>query len=421
MKTLHKVLLSVTTFLAVCALLSTASAAATVKVLHTFVGSETGFQPSSGVIFDSSGNLYGELAEWDYATGMVYKLSPNPDGTWSETVLYEFTGGADGAVPEGGLTFDGAGNLYGTATQGFRSSAGVVFKLSPNPDGTWSESVIYSFTGGADGSYPASGVIFDAAGNLYGTASYGGNLGCQSAIPGCGVVFKLAPNPDGSWTQSVLYSFTGGEDGNTPVAGMISDESGNLYGTAMFGGRFYSCIDGLGCGTVFELAPEPDGRWMQSVIFAFQGSGGGEPTAPLIFDRAGNLYGTTLRGGEHQNGVVFQLERNVDGSWTENVLHYFTRQKDGSDPEQGLTLDTSGNLYGTTSYDNYYGAGTAFKLKKDSSGHWTGRTVYQFNQGVVGGGPFRMIFDSAGNLYGTTSYGGSYGYGTVFEVVRRSP
>ena len=98
------------------------------------------------------------------------------------------------------------------------------------------------------------------------------------------MVFKLAPNPDGSWTQSVLYSFTGGEDGNTPVAGMISDESGNLYGTAMFGGRFYSCIDGLGCGTVFELAPEPDGRWMQSVIFAFQGSGGGEPTAPLIFD-----------------------------------------------------------------------------------------------------------------------------------------
>ena len=421
MKTLRRILLAITVFLAVSTLLGTAFAATSARVLHTFVGSETGFQPSSGVIFDASGNLYGELAEWDYSTGRVYKLSPDPDGTWSEIVLYEFTGGADGATPQGGLVFDASGNLYGTTAPAFGSDPGLVFKLTPNPDGTWSESVIYSFTGGEDGSFPSSGVIFDAAGNLYGTARYGGNLACEGALPGCGVVFKLAPNPDGSWTQSVLYSFTGGADGANPLAGLIFDESGNLYGTAASGGRFHDCIDGQGCGTAFKLTPQPDGSWMQSVIFAFSASAGGEPAAPMMFDAAGNLYGTTSRGGENQNGVVFQLEKNLDGSWTENVLHAFSGRMDGRLPDQGLTLGASGSFYGTTSYDNYSGAGTAFKFKKDSNGNWRGQTVYQFDQGVVGGSPFRMILDSAGNLYGTTSYGGSYGYGTVFEVVRHSP
>ena len=147
MKTFHRILF-VTTVLAVFSLGSAASAAANFKLLYEFVGSESGFQPSSGLIFDASGNLYGELKEWDYSTGIVYKLSPSPDGTWTETVLYEFTGGADGATPEGGLIFDAAGNLYGTANHAFGFDPGVVFKLTPNADGTWSESVIYSFTGG---------------------------------------------------------------------------------------------------------------------------------------------------------------------------------------------------------------------------------------------------------------------------------
>jgi uncharacterized repeat protein (TIGR03803 family) len=415
MKTFYRILL--VTILAVFSLGSSASAAPTFKLLYEFVGSESGFQPSSGVISDASGNLYGELTEWDYNTGMVYKLSPNPDGTWTENVLYEFTGGADGATPEGGLIFDAAGNLYGTANHAFGFDPGVVFKLTRNRDGTWTESVIYSFTGGEDGSFPNGGVIFDPAGNLYGTARYGGNLACQGAEPGCGVVFKLVPNPDGSWTHSVLHSFTGGADGANPQAGLIFDQSGNLYGTTAFGGVF-NCVDGQGCGTVFKLAPQPDGSWMPSVILVFPGfEGGGEPVSPVILDAAGNLYGTTTRGGSSQNGIVFQLERNLDGSWTENVLHQFSGHKDGGSPEQGLTIDASGNFYGTTSYDRYYGAGTAFRLKKDSSGNWTGHTMYQFGQGNSGGSPFRMILDSAGNLYGTTFFGGSYGYGTVFELM----
>ena len=411
MKTIRRIL----TVIVSAALVSVASAATSFHLLHKFVGGETGSSPSSGLIFDAAGNLYGELVNPDYSSGIVYKLTPNPDGTWSETVLYEF---AD-VTPEGGLVFDSEGNLYGAATTAFGGGPGLVFKLSPNPDETWTETVLYSFSGGADGSFPRGGVLFDTAGNLYGTATYGGNLACQGALPGCGVVYKLEPNPDGTWTESVIHSFDGGADGANPQAGLIFDPSGNLYSTTQYGGSL-PCQGTLGCGTVFELSPQPDGSWIHTVILAFPGEvGGNEPLSPVVMDATGNLYGTTIRGGGSKNGIIFQLVKNADGSWMEKILHQFTGGKDGSWPDQGLILDDSGNLYGTARYDGEYGYGLAFRLKKHGNGKWTGHQLHQFDYGFDGGFPMRMVFDAAGNLFGTTFAGGGYGYGTVFELIRQ--
>jgi uncharacterized repeat protein (TIGR03803 family) len=228
----------------------------------------------------------------------VFKLAPNPDGTWTESVLYSFTGGADGGSPWAALVFDAAGNLYGTTWVGGADGKGAVFKLTPNPDGTWTESVLYSFTGGADGAYPAAGVIFDAAGNLYGTTGGGG-------ADDNGAVFKLTPDPDGSWTESVLHSFTGGADGGGPVTALIFDAAGNLYGTTAGGGsRLLNICRGLGCGVVFELTPTSTG-WSETVLNEFLGKAA-DPEAPVIFDPKGNLYGTTWSGTGNY-GVVFEI------------------------------------------------------------------------------------------------------------------
>ena len=386
-------------------LVGAASAQHGFKVLYQFVGSESGFAPSGSPIFDAAGNLYGNLVNQDYpGTGLVYKLTPNPDGSWTMNELYAFTGGADGAAPEGDLARDAAGNLYGTSVDLYGGgAANVVFKLAPNSDGTWAESVLYSFSGGADGGSPYSGVIRDAAGNLYGTTSSGG---AYSA----GTVFKLTPNPDGTWAESVLHSFSGGSDGANPQAGVILDAAGNLYGTTPYGGA--------GGGVVFKLTPNAEGTWTENVLYTFaHARDGANPQAGVIFDAAGNLYGTTLRGGSSGNGTVFELRQNSDGSWSERVLHPFAGGSDGCFPEDGLTADHSGNLYGTTGNCGDNGYGVAFQLKRHKDGSWTSNVLREF-QVMDGIAPARMIFDSAGNLFGTTRYGGAYGYGTVFEIAR---
>jgi uncharacterized repeat protein (TIGR03803 family) len=341
----------------------------TYSILHVFEGSD-GDRPLAGLVFDAGGNLYGTTFQGGASTvcplgcGVVFKLAPNPDGTWTESVLYSFTGGADGSSPQAGLIFDAAGNLYGTTVGGgdwdnCGSGCGVVFKLAPNPDGTWTYSVLYSFTG-ADGGGPVAGLIFDAAGNLYGTADVGGNI--RDCIVGCGVVFKLAPNPDGTWTESVLYSFTGGADGRFVKAGLIFDAAGNLYGTTAFGGDMQDC--GGGCGVVFMLAPNPDGTWTYSVLYSFTGGAdGGGPVAGLIFGAAGNLYGTSSAGGNIRDcnvgcGVVFKLVPTSIG-WSEKVLHSFTGV--GLYPQAPVIFDPAGNLYGTTGFGTN-NSGLVFKI-----------------------------------------------------------
>jgi uncharacterized repeat protein (TIGR03803 family) len=294
--------------------------------VHSFTGGKDGGYPVAGVIMDAAGNLYGTTLQGGaFGAGTVFKL----DTTGHETVLYSFTGEFDGAFPYAGVIMDAAGNLYGTTSSGgFPPFTGTVFKLDPSGN----ETVLYAFTNRGDGDYPVAGVIRDANGNLYGTTYYGG-------ASGAGTVFKL----DTLGTETVLYSFTGGADGSNPIAGVIMDAAGNLYGTTYFGGTAPEC-GSFGCGVVFEL----DTTGKETVLYTFPAGGqfdGANPTAGLIMDAAGNLYGTTQGGGGGSNGagIVFKLDKT--GKETE--LKIFTGSQDGGFPYAGLVRDKTGNLYGT--------------------------------------------------------------------------
>ena len=203
--------------------------------------------------------------------------------------------------------------------------------------------MIYNFPGGSDGGTPYAGLIFDQSGNLYGTTQEGGGVACRF---GCGVVFQLTPQSNGSWTESVLHSFTGGSDGGDPLAGLIFNAKGNLYGTTAYGGHTGKFCN---CGVVFELTPN-GGNWNETVLNKFKGRGQGAlPAAGVTFDAAGNLYGTTVVAGAYNSGVVFELTPNSSG-WTESVLHAFENHP-GGHPQAGVVFDAAGNLYGTTSGD----------------------------------------------------------------------
>lgn len=298
-------------------------------VLHSFAGSPTdGAFPVAGLIRDKTGNFYGTTRFGGASDfGTVFKL----DSTGKETVLYSFTGGADGGDLQAGVVRDSAGNLYGTTIEGGTFGVGVVFKLDP----TGNETVLYNFTGSADGALPYARLVRDEAGNLYGTAISGGTTGN-------GVVFKVDP----SGTETVLYSFTGGTDGALPEAGLIRDIKGNLYGATAYGG--------LGCGVVFKL----DSTGNETVLYTFTcGADGAQPRAGLLRDKAGNLYGTTESGGNSNSGVVFKLD--ITGE--ETVLHTFTGP-DGLQVDAGLVRDPKGNLYGTTVGGGASGDGVVFKL-----------------------------------------------------------
>ena len=336
-------------------------------------------------------------------------------GAWAASkykTLYKFKGGADGSSPYSALIFDGAGNLYGTTNEGGAYGWGTVFELRHNSNGGWKEQVLYSFTGGADGGGPLASLIFDSAGSLYGTTAGGGtrNISCGSS--GCGVVFKLTTNASGNWTENVIYSFTGESDGYLPTAGLIFDSTGSLYSTT-YGNNEYTG------GTVFRLTPNSDGSWTESVISGFT-SGGCLPWGGLIFDPGGNLYGTTVWCGEYNYGVVFELTPDSDGSWTEHLLYQF-KGNNGGNPEASMIFDSAGNLYGTGSgggsTDCAGGCGGTFSLTPTSAGRWKYRRLHNFTSapgtgplGPVGG----LIFDALGNLYGTAPVGG-YGYGVVFK------
>jgi hypothetical protein len=228
-----------------------------------------------------------------------FKLTPNSDGSWTESLLYSFSG-TDGQFPSSRMTFDPAGNLYGTTQGGPGPNAGygTVFKLTPTSDGSfWTESVLHVFTGFSDGEIPAAGLILDAAGNLYGTTEDGGIQNCIGGYGGCGLVFKLTPKSDGSWKKTVLHMFAGRPVGD-PAADLIFDAAGNIYGTAW----------GKGNGAVFKMTPSPNG-WAYSILQAFDGKPGSQPRAPLVLDNAGNLYGTTsvCGPGEGCDGIVFEI------------------------------------------------------------------------------------------------------------------
>ena len=406
---------------------SSLRAAAKEKVLYAFNGGKGGADSYSSLIFDSTGNLYGttqrggHLSDCDgVGCGVVFKLTPDSSGKWKETVLYTFHGGKDGAFPSAGLTLDPAGNLYGTAQLGGSTSGslcqisgcGVVFKLVPGSGGTWKEIVLHSFNG-KDGSAPFAPVIFDTAGNLYGTTASGGNS------RGNGVVFQLTPDSKGKWKETVLHLFTGGKDGALPFAAVISDTNGNLYGTTEGGGNLSDCA-GFGCGVVYQLTPDSNGKWKETVLHTFAGGTDGATPFDLVLDPAGNLYGTTNSGGTQGNGTAFELSPSSGGGWKKTVLHNFGRPGDGGGPGAGLILEPTGNLYGTTIYGGSScgsGCGTIFELKPTSNGHWREQILYTFRGGTDGAAPAAdLTIGPGGNLYGTTPSGGAHNVGVVFEV-----
>jgi hypothetical protein len=327
-------------------------------------------------------------------------------------VIHSFTGGSDGSLPRANVIADVAGNLYGTTNAGGSNNpcfggftgCGVVFELSPPKTigGPWKETVLYRFGGGADGSNPVAGLVADTAGNLYGTTPYGGdqnNQYCANDFSnlGCGVVFELSPTQGGGWRETVLYAFEYVTDGAFPWGNLVFDSAGNLYGTTSIGGGGLEC--GLGCGTVFELSPDGSGGWTENTIYQFQGANdGGGPLAGLTIDQVGNLYGTTNAGGMLGGGTVFELSppNLPGGNWTENTLYGFPMN--AGQPRAGVILDPVGNLYGTTNTKN----GTVFELS-DSDGVWTENTIYSFTGGrfetLTGG----LVRDNAGNLYGPAS------------------
>ena len=381
-----------------------AGAASKYKVLHRFHGgANDGSAPFAGLILDAAGNLYGTTHDGGASNdGTVFKLTPNADGSWAESVLYSFIGGNDGANPWAGLIFDTAGDLYGTTNAGGASNFGTVFKLTPNADGSWTESVLHSFNG-RDGYWPEAGLIFDAAGNLYGTTWHGG-------ASDSGTVFKLTPNADGSWTQSVLHSFNG-RDGANPEAGLIFDAAGNLYGTTLDGG-------GHNMGTVFKLTPNADGSWTQSVLRSFNGRDGFSITTGLIFDTVGNLYGTAPYGGSGCSssgcGLVFELTPNADGSWTESVLHRFSGTP--ARYPNGLIFDGAGDLYGTAGACGSACGGAAFKLSPDLDGSWAYSLIHVFLGNPAWSPSGGLVLGSAGTLYGATAQCLSGCNGVVYQI-----
>jgi uncharacterized repeat protein (TIGR03803 family) len=339
-----------------------------------------------------------------------------------EAVLHNFgVSSRDGAYPFGSLIFDSAGNLYGTTATGRgESEGGTVFELIPNGSGAWTEKILHTFSNkGTDGVGPYAGLTFDATGNLYGTTSEGGgpyNCGNET----CGTVYELSPQSDGSWAEAVLHSFQpNGTDGYRPYCSLVLDAEGNLYGTTVQGGAYEG-------GTVFELKRTAGGGWTEEILHNFDNNGvdGWNPYfGGLTFDAGGDLYGTTAQGGLYGYGTVFEMKPKSGGSWTERVLYNFEEFGSvGSDPAGGLILDTSGNLYGTAAGGANEG-GTVFELKSTAGGGWIGEALYSFTKNSAEGyGPGTgVIFDSTRNLYGTAASGGAYnsfvyGGGTVFEL-----
>lgn len=340
----------------------------------------------------------------------VLQVIPAMVRAQTETVLYSFcqeSGCADGAGPYGGVILDKAGNLYGTTTGG-TDNAGNVYEIHTDH----SESVLYSFCSQAscvDGTDPIAGVIMDSKGNIYGTTYSGG-------VFGYGVVFELSQS-GGSWTESVLHSFAmNGTDGNAPSGGLLIDAKGNLYGTTSSGGSQSG-------GIVFELSPSASGTWTETILYAFLSNSskdGQIPFSGVIPDKEGNLYGTTELGGAHGDGTVFELVHS-GSKWSEKVLYSFGASlRDGVEPYSALTFDKSGNLYGTTfagGQNLLYG--TLFELVLSGT-TWTETVLHSFNGQGNNGGCFPiggMAIDTNGKLYGTTSACGQNTWGTVFELI----
>jgi len=402
------------------------------QVIYTLTGGADGSGPT-GLVEDEAGNLYGTaFSGGSEQAGTVFELSPptEPGGTWTETTHYTFLYSQiqNGVGPAAGMVRDGSGNLYGTTWLGGSGAGGVVFKLSPpgQPGGTWTYSVLYDFSAPNDGSSPEAPLTMDAAGNLYGTTVSGGNGGCAG---GCGIVFKLArpTHPGGTWTETILYSFPGTFPGNGGTAGGVTlDANGVVYGTTVIFG-------GGGQGTVFRLTPpkSPHGHWTHQVLYAFAGGTDGySPSSGVTFDQKGNLYGVTLYGGSGTDcyggpcGTVYRLTPTSTLPWKHRVIHTFAGGSDGGypAPPAQVSLDAAGNLFGTTQIGGglggatcaNHGCGTVYELRP-AGGRWKETILHAFAGGADGVAPGGLLLGNGNVLYGEAG-AGTDGAGVIFEI-----
>lgn len=420
---------SIYLLMAACLLtLSLAGFGQTKKILHSFQSGNDGALSDSNLIPDGSGGFYGMTHTGGgasycggYGCGTFFHLTQS-GGIWVETVLYSFLGVPDVYQPDYELVQDKTGNIYGTSTGGGTLNEGVVFELSPPSvsGGSWTETILYSFTGGLDGAVPFGGVVFGPGGGLYGITRYGGPYKTGDCYDnGCGVVFQLLPpaQTGGTWTESAIYNF-----GLPVLQGdmkLTVDNKGTLYGPNE--GAYPH-------PTIFMLLPpsSSDGNsWFYEDIYSFtDGADGQYAASGVIFDKAGRLYGTSA-GGTATYGTVFQLvpPATFGTAWTFNLVHSFGGpSSDGSGPEARLTIDSQGNLYGTTVFGGfaakecYYGCGTVFELSPSTGGTWTESLLHKFIGGNDGYWPKAPLTISGGTVYGTTWLGGTANYGTVFAI-----
>jgi uncharacterized repeat protein (TIGR03803 family) len=366
--------------------------AQTETVLYNFQGYNDGQGPYAALTPDGKGNFYGTTSfGGENAYGTVFGLSPNGGGGWNETVLYVFAGRtADGCFPYGPVIMDNKGGLYGTLSFCGPTESGAVFKLTRTGE-TWKETILYNFTGGADGAGPTSGLIMDKAGNLYGTTTYGGTTNG-------GTVFELSLSA-GKWKEQTLYNFDGSN------AGVVMDSAGNIFG--------------VGATTVFELTPKGNGVWNPTVLATFPPSRDGRDDleGTPILDNSGNLYFTRSLGGTHTAGAIFELIPGKNATWTRKTLYSLEGGDDGENLQAGLMLDSAGNIYGTTVSGGLYGWGTVFELVPPvGPGSYQHKILWSFNE-TDGESPYgTLLLDNKGNLYGTTVYGGSGSRGVAFEI-----
>lgn len=402
--------------------ISASSLSQTFTVLHTFTGDD-GLSPYSGVTVDRAGNLYGTtkyggMSGCTLGCGVLFKLAPQGSG-WNFTPLYKFTGPSDGKAPIARIVFGPDGRLYGTTfLGGTLANAGTVFTLTPPPTAcrtpcSWIKTTIWSFEQfeDDDGRAPGYGdLVFDSAGNIYGTTEEGGTSQ-EVCGPGCGTVYMLSRS-QGSWNETLIYQFGDGP-GFHPYAGVTFDSNGNLYGTTLYGGQ-------VNWGVAYKLAPS-NGSWSPTILHNFSPeSDGGVPSAGLLPDNAGNLYGATGSSGPDGGGTVFQLSPN-GMDWTFQLLHSFDYP---AHPFANLTMDAAGNLYGTSLEGGIFRHGNVFKLTRTGDS-WTYTSLYDFTGGSDGNSPYGSVaLDAAGNLYGTAENGGTeagdclstHGCGVVWEI-----
>ena len=376
--------------------------ASTTEIIYSFAGDEDGEYTDTDVAIDAAGNLFGSsVLGGDFGGGTVWQLSP-VGGSWVHTVLYSFTGGADGGEPYKGVTLDAAGNVYGTAVTGGSGSCeggcGVTYKLTKSGT-TWTYNVIHAFTGGADGSGPGARVTVNTNGDVYGMTPTGG-------ANGLGTIYALHPKPNGSWATKVIHTFTGGADGSTGSAGKMILRGGHLYGAATTGGV-------NGAGTIFEMTPTQTGEWDFKTIYSFKGEPDGVfPYGGLLFDGGGNIYGTTYYGGANDVGAVYRLSPDGVGEWNERLLYSFGTGSDGNSSISNLVFDSSGNLYGTTS-EGGSGSGTIFKLAR---GTLLESIPHSFQGPPDGAFPYAgMVAGGNGTFFGATTHGGTDGEGAVYK------